>query len=116
MRGPRIWCGSDRASRPGSRSGFCGGGVVASWNRAASGMWRVDSGPKCARSGPEVQLEEECLWSLTCVEVSRSGHRAGGPVRPEESAGARLGAQPQGLLYFTVSTCGVGCDLVLFSC
>ena len=28
----------------------------------------------------------------------------------------RMGAQPQGLLYFTVSTCGVGCDLVLFSC
>ena len=61
MGSPWIWCGSDRASRPGSRSGLCGGGVVAAWNRAASGMRRVASGPKCARSGPKVQLEEESV-------------------------------------------------------
>lgn len=70
MRGPWAWRGSDQASRPGSRSGLCGGGVVAGRIRAASGMQRVASGPKGVRSGMEVQLEEVSLWSLVCVEVS----------------------------------------------
>lgn len=67
MRGPWAWRGSDQASRPGSRSGLCGGGVVAGRIRAASGMQRVASGPKGVRSGMEVQLEEESVCGAWCV-------------------------------------------------